>query len=543
MVKAAAILTLGVSFCLAGMSCEDARAGDAQVVERLEKLQKQLEEQQQRIDTQEKEIQRLKAAQGAQPDVPAPQDTDLATKSEVSELRAQLDAETKRSKSQPVWTFNNLRPSVQSLDGKHSMSIRGRFQLDAAKHMQDDAGALASDFRRGSQGTGREVTSARELSDGANFRRAQIGVEGKIYQDFSYRLIYELGASGTETPARIHEASLSYVPFAPLTIQAGAFSPSAGLSDSTSSDEIIFIERASPAELARSIAGSDGRYGVGFRANEKKWYVSAYWTGGTIADAEVADEQSALVARAAALLWQDDDFDIHLGSSLSWVLEPADQGSLSTSARYPIRFRDRPELRVDSTRLIDTGAVDAKSAFANGFEAAVRAGSFFFQGEYFHYGIERRTSSAVGDPEFKGWYAETSWVLTGEAHRYNPSSAAFSAPKPAAPVGSEGGFGAVELAARFSHTDLNHAEGQPGTAAVAGAVRGGEQDIWSFGVNWYLNNNVRLTANYFLVDVDRLNPAGVSNLTPFGAAPSTPPDGAQIGQDYDALALRLQLSF
>ena len=44
------------------------------------------------------------------------------------------------------------------------------------------------------------------------------------------------------------------------------------------------------------------------------------------------------------------------------------------------------------------------------------------------------------------------------------------------------------------------------------------------------------------VKVNRLNPAG-AGATPFGAAPATPPVGSQIGQDYNAFALRSQYSF
>ena len=503
-----------------------ASANDAQILRRMDELQKQMEGQQQQIEAQKAEIEKLRSQLESAPATRA----DLTPKPEQA--------------SQPSLSFSNLRPTMQSADGKFSVSLRSRVQLDVAKHFQDSAGPLAADFRRGSQGSsGREVTSARELSDGANFRRAQIGMEGKILGDFNFRVFYEVGGSGSESPARLHEAWINYTGLGPVTIQAGSFAPNASLDDATSSDEAIFIERASPAELSRSLAGADGRYGIGARANDKGWYASAYFTGGTAADAEVAGEQTGIVARAAVLPLSDDTFDLHLGVNASWVLEPADQGSLSPSARYPIRFRDRPELRVDSTRLIDTGTVDAKGAHAIGLEAAARAGSLFFQGEYFTYGIERRVASPAGDPTFSGWYAEASWVATGEAHRYNGGSAAFSAPKPGSPVGVEGGFGAVELAARYSHVDLNDVEGAPGTAAAAGAIRGGVQNIWTFGVNWYLNANIRTTLNYFVVDVDRLNPAGVGNPTPFGASPATPPDGVQIGQDYDALALRLQFAF
>ena len=52
---------------------------------------------------------------------------------------------------------------------------------------------------------------------------------------------------------------------------------------------------------------------------------------------------------------------------------------------------------------------------------------------------------------------------------------------------------------------------------MPGSVRGGEQNVLTLGVNWYLNPNFKVMMNYLLIDVDRLNPAGPGNLTPFGA--------------------------
>ena len=74
-------------------------------------------------------------------------------------------------------------------------------------------------------------------------------------------------------------------------------------------------------------------------------------------------------------------------------------------------------------------------------------------------------------------------------------------------------------------------------------MRGGVQDIWALGLNWYPNSNLKFMANYLRIDVDRLNPAGPGNLTPFGPAPSTPPIGVQIGQDLNVFALRSQFTF
>ena len=75
------------------------------------------------------------------------------------------------------------------------------------------------------------------------------------------------------------------------------------------------------------------------------------------------------------------------------------------------------------------------------------------------------------------------------------------------------------------------------------AIRGGVQDIWTLGVNWYLNPNVKIVLNWLRVDVDRLNPAGAGTLAPFGPEPGTPPLGVNIGQELNIYGLRTQYSF
>ncbi len=541
------------------VACPQAvRADEADIAKRLEEMQKRLDRQESDLAAQKAEIVQLKsalakpkprsAAAASAPTAAIASADAPATQADIQQLRVDLDQQNARARiekqEQPVWSMVNLRPTVTSPDGRFSLSLRGLFQFDAANYFQDAPRALNVDFRRGSVGASqREVNSARELSDGVNFRRAQIGFEGRFWRDFNYRVIYEFGGSGTEGPARINDAYVNYTGLAPFTFQVGAFLPNSNMEDSTSATDILFMERATPAELSRALAGADGRYGAGVRGNGERWSASLYWTGGTVGDAEVAGEQSSLVGRVAGLLLTDSDYNVHLGANASWVYQPPDQGSLVTSGRFPIRFRDRPELRVDSTRLIDTGAIDANGAHAAGVEAAANWRNFFFQGEYFQYGIERRNSPISDDPNFSGYYAEASWVLTGETHRYSMATASYSAPKPMIPVSADGGYGAWELAARYSHVDLNFHEGLPGTAAPVGSVRGGQEDIWTMGVNWYLNANLRASLNYYIVNVDRLNPAGPGNLTPFGPAPATPPNGAQIGQDYDAIAIRTQFAF
>jgi phosphate-selective porin OprO/OprP len=442
----------------------------------------------------------------------------------------------------PKMTLNNGRPVFTSADGKTSFAVRAIAQMDAAMYGESAEGPLATDFRRGSIGGGRENNAARDFSDGINFRRARFGVEGTFSGNFNYRLLLELAGSGTEGPARINDAWIAYTGFAPFTLQVGAFSPPSNMDDGTSPEDQVFVERASASELSRALGGADGRLGVGLRSGGKRWMSALTLTTRTVNDAEVFDSQFAAVGRAGGLVATSDDYNVHLGASATYVFSPPDQGSSATPPRHALRFRDRPEIRVDGVRLIDTGAIDAAHASTYGVEFGANYKNLYFQGENFWFGVDRRDPT-LDDPSFGGYYLQGSWLLTGEARRYNAATGSFQNPRPKSPFSHEGGWGAFELAARFSHVDLNFNEGDAGLAPVAGAIRGGEQDVLALGFNWYLNPNFKVLFDYLMIDVDRLNPAGPGNTAPFGAGAATPPIGAQIGQDLDVFALRTQFSF
>jgi phosphate-selective porin OprO and OprP len=63
-------------------------------------------------------------------------------------------------------------------------------------------------------------------------------------------------------------------------------------------------------------------------------------------------------------------------------------------------------------------------------------------------------------------------------------------------------------------------------AVAANRVRGGVQDIWTVGLNWYMNNAIKTQLNYQAVNVNRLNAAGQS-----------------LNQDIDQISMRLQFAF
>ncbi|HEX3484672.1 MAG TPA: porin [Micropepsaceae bacterium] len=217
-------------------------------------------------------------------------------------------------------------------------------------------------------------------------------------------------------------------------------------------------------------------------------------------------------------------------------------GNAAAGGPRTITLQDRPEVRVDGNRLVSTGAINARGGSMWGLETASNFMNFYLAAEYMHFGVDRDVNCTgctiaggnPGNPEFSGWYVEASWLITGETKTYqaiatNNEMGTFNNPRVITPFSWDGRtWGAWELAARYSDLDLNWHAGAVGTTCTGillGCVRGGEEKIWTVGVNWYLNNNILMRFNYLIVDVNKLNTAG-----------------QQIGQNFDVLAIRLQYS-
>jgi phosphate-selective porin OprO/OprP len=454
----------------------------------------------------------------AQPVAPAPPADVLAPLDELNPLHA-------------LSTFD--------LDFKFGrFSFAGYLQYDAANYAQAKPGPLDQDFRRGPEGEA--GPNARELRDGGYLRRFRLGGEGTLGEHFSYRAMFDLAGDIRPGDARVYELWLKYDRFAPYVVIAGAYPQLANMEDATSADSTLFLERASAANLARNLVAGEGRIGVTLRRSDPKLMVAVSLTGPVIDDPPDHSPRSAVIVRASRALGNIQGFSVHLGGSAGYVLVPPRRSGEAPEG-YPFQLKDTPELAVDPTQLIDSGVVAADHASVLGLEFAAQRHNLFLQAETFRFGVERK-SNAGKDPVFWGYYIEGSWILTGERRRFDPSRAAFWFPKPDRPLGA-GGWGAWELAFRYSRMDLNFHPGEPGLPPPPEGVRGGDQSIWSAALEWYPRPRTRLMLEWQHVSVDRLNPAGAENPEPFGPPPATPPTGVQIGQSYDAVAMRLRYAF
>ena len=87
-------------------------------------------------------------------------------------------------------------------------------------------------------------------------------------------------------------------------------------------------------------------------------------------------------------------------------------------------------------------------------------------------------------------------------------------------------WGAWELVARYSDTDMNWNGNQTANASRLAGVLGGRETIFDIGINWYMNRNVKLQIHDSFVSVEKGTLAAPSNQS----------------QDLNILGVRLQFS-
>jgi phosphate-selective porin OprO/OprP len=506
------------------------------------------------------ELAELKAQQAAQP---APVVANVAGDSGVITLGASVATPASKQSGANDGGATSIslgggRPTFRTADGNFTTTLHGVMQFDTAAYDQDDPGPIATDLRRsgpalGGSASNVDLTHARDLKDGTLFRRARIGLDGTVYGDWDYRVLFDFGGAGVENTGELYESWVQYSGLRPLKIRVGAFPPSIGLDDQGSTNGMPFLERAVSSDLARGLAAGDSRIAASVFGNGDHWLASAAVTGRTIGDINTGTasavpqtygDQLGFVGRLAGTPLYGRDWVIHVGVHGSYLDRPADASGPGTNGATAITssvvsLSNTPEIRVDGTKLINTGSIDARHADTLGAEFAAQAKNFFLQSEYEHFDIKR--SDGLASPHFDGWYVYGTWILTGEARTYNSSTAAFDGPAVPHPFSLKNGtWGALEVAVRYSDMDLNHNAGAAGTYQTGSSIRGGETKDFTAGLNWYINPVVRFMADYQHIQIDRLSPA--TNATTASTIWFTP-EGAQIGQSYDVFSLRTQMAF
>jgi phosphate-selective porin OprO/OprP len=197
------------------------------------------------------------------------------------------------------------------------------------------------------------------------------------------------------------------------------------------------------------------------------------------------------------------------------------------------RFRTRPEART-SSRWIDTGEIDGADNYQLlALENVWNFGSLQIVGEYQNLWLDR---DGGDDLQFGGGYVYFAYLLTGEFMAWDRETGQLDRLEPLENFflvdtphdGIRGGWGAWQIAYRWSYADFNDAD-----------ITGGRGISHTLGLNWHWNPYSRLQFNAIYGQIfDHDGNDDVDNN------PATPPvNTGPISGDYTILGTRLMVDF
>lgn len=299
------------------------------------------------------------------------------------------------------------------------------------------------------------------IDDGteADVRRARIEFSARLGDVVRVRVDREI--AGTDG---WRNAWIAVQPVKDLVFTGGNQVVPFSMEDMQSSNWLTLAERS----LANTFAPGFG-LGGGVRYAQDNWTINAgYYTDGLDdSDGRSRVRGDGFVMRATVAPLRSSKRFVHLGAAYeNRSFDPGDGPRFSAGSGSAL-----------APNLIRTGEIDgATSLDAYNGEFAAAVGPVQVQAQYIATRIERAGRSTL---DYDGWYAQASWMVTGENYRYSRSSGTPLGPR----IGKQDG--AVELAARYSEVDLDDATLDRGRATVM-----------TLGATWYLNRNIRLVANY-----------------------------------------------
>jgi phosphate-selective porin OprO/OprP len=346
------------------------------------------------------------------------------------------------------------------------------------------------------------------------------------------------------------------------TIRVGHVKAAHGLeADMTgSSRTMTFMERSSYSEaIENNINFMTGLWlGNNYFDQRATWSSSIGRADSASANgAWYGDGQYLALGRLTALpIYEADGRHLmHIGASGGWFKAQANLGNppIAGSAANILALQARPELRDDvpaggvvngnSNRMVSTGNLVCDHEWNFGTEFLYIRGPLSLQAEYGWAWLDNVKGQSAGGIAiapalavpgtfvFNGGYAQVAYMLTGENRSYDKRLGRLDTYY----LGRRGpftnawfvkdengcldwGWGAWELAARWSYVDLN--DGVRGL----NLIQGGKMDGLTVGLNWYLNNNLKVMFEY-VFDHRYALPAATANV--FAPATASIPGNVQ----------------
>ena len=416
------------------------------------------------------------------------QDKGIITEKQCKELKEELEEEKqslqeKESVLKKVKSWEEKLPRVGYKNGFFLETPDKKFKLKLGGRVYGDLRAYNS---------GHPSNSEFFVS------RARIYLAGTLYKYFDFKVEPDFGKGDSKLKDGF--ININYFPLAQFKI--GQFKTPFSLERLTSSKYIDFIERSLPVDnltpdrdigimLHGAYSPIGLSYGIGLfngtRANEKD-----------------VDEHKDLIARIAISPFSKKGPSflkgLHLGFSTTYGKEdmeyPDDEdyfwrkGEFETAGDTEFfQFYDGVVHDGKRTRL--------------GTEFVWVIGPLSLKSEWMRVDLDslKNPLGESHDLSVNGAYVSLSYFLTGERQAFSTSKATFQRTSPKKIFyPSHGGWGAWQICARYELLDLDNGffdHGYADRIHYTDDVEG-----FTIGVNWYLNDMVRVMFNYNYIEFD-----------------------------------------
>lgn len=374
-------------------------------------------------------------------------------------------------------------PGYERIDLQLSVQLRGRIEVDATMAAQSaESQAILGD-----------------LQNGFGFRRIRLGAQGKI--DDSTSWVSEVELAGGNVRVRDVFVGLDAIPGV-NQIRIGNFREPYNLEGMTSSNFITFMER-SPQNVLSPVRNW-GVCGYWWPTDEVVLFsLGAFREGTGNSGQSLGDGDNwAYTARLTGLpLYEPEEPTfrlVHLGGAFSQRVP--DNGIINFTPRIGsslLTAEDNP-----GSPFLPTLDIAANSYQLYNLQSAYVVGPLSLQAEWSAAMVQQTNAGSIF---VHGMYVFVSYFLTGEHRGYHRTRGSFDRVEILHPLtrSRSTGFGAIELAARFSYLDFNSPNLPPD---VDGNPAGTRLCEWTLGTNWYLNSNTRIMLNYTAGIPDRAGP-------------------------------------
>ncbi len=367
-------------------------------------------------------------------------------------------------------SFSPDLPNAQSEPTFPSVKVTGFFQLDAGFYSQDSA----------------NIATLGDIDDGLGFRRARLAAKGKVSDDVSYIIEFDIAQS----QARFVDVWMQLDKTRIGNVRIGRFRQPFGMSELTSVRDLPFLER--PLTFAQSPFRQTGVMLFDSSIDQRlTWAVSGYrFLSDNFGNVFADSGGYGMSARGTGILadWGEDRL-FHFG--LDYSYNDPGRGVVQFVNTNELFLGQNPNLGpaglsslpiVGVPPFVNSGPINADSAQFFNLETALALGRMAFQSEARWVSVNQ---TAGGTANFPGAYIQGRYMLTGETIPYSRKDGVFGRVIPNCNFGRCGGTGAWELTGRLSHIDLNDA-----------GITGRRLTDITIGCGWYWNKHAKLQFNW-----------------------------------------------